>query len=129
MDRLQDIPADAADTADEAFERATGELLIDEPGAPDRDDYDDVEDGYRQYLHDCHEWAVGEYVRELGDLKGDAETLRQAARDYPDLGHFDTEASNAREVEETVAKNVAEAFHDVVAARSRIKRIEGELDR
>lgn len=128
MDRLSDIPSDAAAAADEAFERASGELLIYADGAPDRADYDGVEDGYRRYLNDCHEWAVGEYLDAVADLEWKASQLEQTARQYPDFGNFSNDAADVRADESDWAGMLAESYEETAAARSRLKRIEGELD-
>lgn len=128
MDRLSDIPGDAAGAADRAFEKASGELLIRAGDAPDRDDYDDVNDGYRRYLNDCHEWARDEYLEAVADLEWRASQLEQTARQYPDFGDYSNDAADVREDEADWVEMLAESYQETAAARSRLKRIEQEID-
>lgn len=127
LDRIADIPGDAGDSARRTFETVTGEIVVDD--APmDRGDYPETTDGYRSYLHDCHEWAIEQYAQAASGLVHTTNRLGTMIERYPSFGSYDAAAVEARDDEERAAVAVAEEFKALKEARGRVKRIEVALE-
>ena len=105
-------------------EAATGEVLIEGDGAPDRNAYPETDAGYYEYLADAEQWARAEYWSAVKRLRLDAEHLEQAAKDLPEVGDNRPKAEEKRDEEDECWPLVAESFADVAESRKRLERLE-----
>jgi len=128
MNRLRDIPGDVADGADDVFQAASGELLIRDDDAPDRESFEESGEGYRRYLNECHTWASVQYQEFLEALGDTSEVLALEMEDYPEFGNFSQEATNRRDRESDGADALVELFDEAAEARETMKLIEAEIE-
>lgn len=120
--KLESIPGRASKGVQDVFQSVYGELLLDEPGAPNRDDYDGQEQGYERYLYDLHAWAREGYEEAVGELVttvGDLDDL-----EYPELGMHRLDDEKKREQSGDDIIDAREAVQNVIGWRKKLERIE-----
>jgi len=124
QDRLESghIGDKFAEGFNKPFERMQGEIIIEEPGAPDRADYEEMDNGYAHWLVDIHEWVLDDLEEAIEGYQAVADHLDADGR--PDLteqspGDDDRRDDFAALVE--AAEDVTERLQD---AHERVERIE-----
>ncbi|MDR5657277.1 hypothetical protein RH831_08800 [Halodesulfurarchaeum sp. HSR-GB] len=120
--RLEGAPGRASDGVAAIFEKVSGEILIDEPGSPDRNDYDEQKLGYEKYLNDLHEWALSNYREKVEKLAKTVANLE--AQEYPELGMQRLEDEEVREDSEDLIVEAKAAHLEVVEWRQKLAKIE-----
>ena len=120
--RLEGAPGRASDGVAAIFEKVSGEILIDEPGSPERNDYDEQKLGYEKYLNDLHEWALTNYREAVQELAAAVEELD--GQEYPELGMQRLEDEEVREDSEDLIVDAKAAHLEVVEWRLKLQKIE-----
>jgi hypothetical protein len=119
-DRLDDVAPRTRDAVREVFEAASGELIIDDEGAPERADFD----SYEAWLIAAHSWAVDELQDTTQALNEATAGLHLSADGYPGLGDNRPEAVATLENVQDDLEDAAELLEAVAAADRRLAKIE-----
>ncbi|UWG47056.1 hypothetical protein HSRCO_0762 [Halanaeroarchaeum sp. HSR-CO] len=120
--RLDQIPGRATKGVNKVFEAVYDEILIDEPGAPERNDYDEQDHGYERYLYDLDEWARSGYVEAVEALR--EATAELEAEDYPELGMHRLVDEEIRDETGDDIIEIQDRLQDVIVWRKKLERIE-----